>query len=91
MSCQALKCTIEGRVQGVFFRARTLEHAIELGISGWVRNLRNGCVELVVCGDAEAVDKLVTWLWQGPPNAKVSAVAVEVWQGDIDAGFRVVD
>jgi len=91
MSRQALKCTVEGHVQGVFYRVRTLERATELGIDGWVRNLNNGCVELVVCGDDDAVERLIAWLWKGPPNAQVSAVAVEDWQGNIDAGFQIVD
>ena len=90
MSHQAVKCTVEGRVQGVFYRARTSERARELGISGWIRNLPDGRVELVACGKAEAVENLAQWLWQGPAEADVIAVTLQQWQGDVEPGFRIV-
>lgn len=62
---------ISGRVQGVFFRQGTLEQAKELNLTGWVRNLNNGDVECLVCGDSEAVDNMEQWLKQGPPAAQV--------------------
>ncbi len=91
MSEPAIKCTVEGRVQGVFYRARTVERATELGVNGWVRNLTNGRVELAVSGDAVAVDELIAWLWQGPRSARVTAVSVEEWPDAIEPGFRIVD
>lgn len=73
---------VAGRVQGVFYRASTQTAARERGLTGWVRNCADGCVELVACGEAAALDALREWLWQGPPAAVVSrvseqAVAVE--------------
>ncbi|MCS5710977.1 acylphosphatase [Candidatus Berkiella aquae] len=68
-SCR--RCVISGRVQGVYFRQGTLEQAEKCGVKGWVRNLNNGDVECVICGDNEALEQLMTWLHQGPPSAHV--------------------
>ena len=68
---------VSGRVQGVFFRASTQDQAILLGLSGWVRNLTSGKVELLACGDMRKIEELETWLWQGPKFAKVTEVKSE--------------
>jgi acylphosphatase len=65
---------VRGQVQGVFFRASTEAVALRLGLSGWVRNSENGDVELVACGTTHQLDDMEKWLWQGPPNARVSDV-----------------
>jgi len=65
---------ISGVVQGVFFRDSARRIARSLGVSGWVRNLWDGRVEMVVEGDKEAVDKMVEWCHQGPPGAIVKSV-----------------
>jgi acylphosphatase len=65
---------IRGRVQGVFFRASTRAQALQLGLNGYARNLVDGSVEVLACGDAEAVDALHRWLQHGPPNARVDVV-----------------
>ena len=65
---------VEGRVQGVFFRASTREQALALGITGHAKNLADGRVEVLASGSAEALDALEQWLWQGPPAASVTAV-----------------
>jgi acylphosphatase len=70
-------CRVSGRVQGVFFRAATRDRADELGVVGYARNLPNGTVEVLACGDELAVRTLCDWLWQGPPAAHVTAVTVE--------------
>jgi acylphosphatase len=67
---------IAGRVQGVFFRASCADEARRLGVLGFARNLRDGRVEVVVEGDADAVDALVEWCRHGPPNARVDAVEI---------------
>jgi len=90
MPVNALKCIVTGRVQGVFYRASTVEQANLLGVNGWVRNLSDGRVELVVSGEAAAVDRLVTWLWRGPPQAFVEAVTLEEWTAEVEPGFSVV-
>jgi len=61
-------------VQGVFFRASTRARALELGLTGYVRNLHDGRVEVLACGDQEQVDTLRAWLWEGPPRARVDDV-----------------
>jgi len=67
---------IEGRVQGVFYRASALEVAQRLGLTGWVQNLPGGAVEAVVEGGEEAVREFVGWCREGPPDARVDAVQV---------------
>ena len=65
---------ISGKVQGVWFRASTQSQAEKLGVTGWVRNLPDGRVEVLACGDRAQLTSLVTWLHQGPPDASVSRV-----------------
>jgi acylphosphatase len=72
-----VRCLVSGRVQGVFFRASTRNEAQSLGLTGYARNLLDGRVEVVACGDKEAVHTLREWLRRGPPNASVSGVACE--------------
>lgn len=73
-----VKVLISGQVQGVFFRVRTQAMAEKLGLSGWVRNLSDGRVEVVFQGTAEAVDQAVKWCHQGPVSARVNQVKVAV-------------
>jgi acylphosphatase len=65
---------VSGRVQGVYFRQTTAEQAERLDLSGWVRNLDDGRVEVLFEGEAEAVRELAAWLQQGPERAEVSAL-----------------
>ncbi len=67
---------VRGSVQGVFFRASTQQAAQRLKLTGWVRNLPDGRVELLGCGEPVQLDALERWLWQGPPNARVENVVV---------------
>lgn len=68
---------ISGQVQGVFFRYETRRVAKELGVSGWVRNLPDGRVEVVAEGEEESVGKLIQFCRRGPPAAKVTNVEVK--------------
>lgn len=70
---------ISGRVQGVFFRSSTEEKAFELGIKGWVRNLRDGRVEAVFEGGKEKVEEMLRWCHEGPPYARVANVKI-TWE-----------
>jgi len=81
---------VSGRVQGVAFRARTCEKAMELGLKGWVRNLPDGRVEAVFEGERQAVQEAVEWCHQGPRAARVSGVEVrwEEYRGDL-ASFSI--
>lgn len=66
--------SVRGRVQGVYYRRSTQQQAKALGLTGWVRNLADGSVELVATGSPESLKQLESWLWQGPPKASVTAV-----------------
>jgi acylphosphatase len=72
MTCR--RCLVAGRVQGVWYRASTQRQALALGLSGYARNLPDGRVEVLACGDEDALRQLQDWLWQGPPAAEVTDV-----------------
>lgn len=71
------RCTVAGRVQGVFFRASAREEALAHGVSGYARNLPDGRVEVLACGRVEAVAAMRQWLSHGPTRAEVTGVACE--------------
>ncbi|QDH70724.1 acylphosphatase [Marilutibacter alkalisoli] len=73
----AARFRVEGKVQGVWFRASTREQAGALGLSGHARNLDDGRVEVLAVGEADAIDALETWLRHGPPLARVTSVQRE--------------
>jgi acylphosphatase len=70
------RCFVSGRVQGVFYRATCVRQADALGIRGFARNLPDGRVEVLACGEPQAVAAFVAWLWEGSPASKVTAVEV---------------
>ncbi len=70
--------SVTGRVQGVWFRAATQRQALDLGLTGYAVNRSDGAVEVLACGEREAVDQLHGWLWQGPPAARVGDVSGQV-------------
>jgi acylphosphatase len=65
---------VRGKVQGVFYRSATQATALQLGLTGWVRNCPDGDVELVACGRPAQLEALEQWLWLGPPAAQVRSV-----------------
>lgn len=74
MSDRAVHATVTGFVQGVGFRQGCRQTARSMGLVGWVRNHRDGSVEVFAQGDPESLDRLVTWLWSGPSGARVAGV-----------------
>ena len=72
-----LHLRIQGRVQGVAFRAYTTREARNLGLSGWVRNLYDGTVELLAEGEEAPLKALEAWCHHGPPSAAVSSVEAQ--------------
>ena len=79
------RLVIRGRVQGVFFRESMRQEAARLGVTGWVRNTRDGTVEAVVQGNADAVEAITRWAHRGPEDARVLGVDVFETEGDFDA------
>ena len=74
----SLQATVYGRVQGVFFRAFVSRCARELGLTGYVRNLPDGAVEILAEGERRQLEKLIGYLKLGPPEARVDEV-VTIW------------
>jgi acylphosphatase len=70
------KCLVAGRVQGVFYRGTAQRRARELAIRGYARNLPDGRVEVLACGEDAAVRTFVSWLWTGSSGSKVTSVEV---------------
>ncbi|NOX91074.1 MAG: acylphosphatase [Gammaproteobacteria bacterium] len=73
-----MRCYVSGQVQGVFFRASTRHEAERLAVSGYVRNLPDGRVEVLACGAKSLVEELCAWLSKGPTQAQVSNVSCEL-------------
>jgi len=73
---RAVRGRVEGRVQGVSFRASMRKQARRCGVGGWVRNLPDGAVEFLVQGEAQAVQQLLDWARRGPPGASVDGLNV---------------
>ncbi|MDR2239228.1 MAG: acylphosphatase [Zoogloeaceae bacterium] len=76
------RVVVHGRVQGVGFRVSLAGEARREGVTGWVRNRRDGTVEAMLCGGDEAVAALIDWARRGPPGARVDRVEVELGSGD---------
>jgi acylphosphatase len=72
-----LRAIVTGRVQGVYFRGSTEDHARLLDLAGWVRNRADGTVEVLAQGPEPQLQALLRFLHQGPPGARVSAVETE--------------
>lgn len=70
---------IHGKVQGVFYRASARERAEEFGLVGWVRNNRDGSVEVVAEGEKEDLREFIAWCHRGPSHSIVRDVSVE-WE-----------
>jgi acylphosphatase len=84
-----LRLWVSGRVQGVFFRGAAVDEARTLALTGWVRNLIDGRVEIVAEGRRPALSALLAWAHQGPPAARVTRVEEE-W-AQFRGEFRAFD
>ena len=78
---------VEGRVQGVFFRAETQKTANSYNVKGWVKNLYDGRVEAIFEGKEADVGRVVLWCYQGPEYSSVKRVEIkeEPFTGELDA------
>jgi acylphosphatase len=84
------RVVIHGRVQGVFFRDTTRRRAVEVGVSGWVRNNPDGTVEAAFEGETDAVERLVSFVHEGPRGALVERVNVIDEPPEGSSGFRMM-
>lgn len=75
---KAVHAVVRGRVQGVGFRHGTRIAGRQLGLVGWVRNAPDGSVEVWAQGEDSLVDRLIEWLWLGPPGSRVVGVESDV-------------
>lgn len=65
---------VSGKVHGVYFRVETQQKAIDYSLSGYAKNLADGDVEVLLCGEEDNVEKMLVWLKRGPEQAQVSQV-----------------
>jgi acylphosphatase len=86
-SSGTLLLRISGRVQGVNYREAMRMEAERLGVTGWVRNRRDGTVEAVVQGASACLDAIVAWARVGPPAARVTSVETRAAEGDLDQPY----
>ncbi len=84
----ARRLSIRGRVQGVGFRDAMVAQARHLGITGWVRNRRDGSVEAAVSGTDAQLAAIIAWSQQGPPAARVLRVEVTEDEGEFPSFSR---
>ena len=82
---------IYGHVQGVGFRYFTWQYALKIGVTGFVRNLADGSVEVIAVGSENQIDALDAWLQKGPRTAIVDDVFVEDYLGEKEfTAFQVL-
>lgn len=80
---------VSGRVQGVWFRDGTKKTAQKLGVTGWVRNLPDGRVEVMVCGTSEQLEQMEAWLQRGSELARVDELQSETLSWHDYEGFVI--
>ena len=81
---------IKGKVQGVFYRATAKQIANDIGLTGWIKNTREGNVEATVSGNEQQLEKFVRWCKQGPDKALVEEVIVTQKEEETFNGFMIV-
>lgn len=86
---QARRYFVQGRVQGVGFRYWTVGRARRLGLVGWVRNRRDGRVEVLAAGSQDSLDTLAAELWDGPPVSEVLKVEMGLVSAEETAGLAM--
>ena len=79
---------IRGKVQGVWYRAWTVEEATRRGLRGWVRNRRDGSVEALFAGDSRLIEEMISACRVGPPLARVDSISSETTAEEPPPGFE---
>ncbi|MCC6467208.1 MAG: acylphosphatase [Alphaproteobacteria bacterium] len=87
---RAIRVVILGKVQGVWYRAWTVEQATRRGLSGWVRNRPDGSVEALFSGAAVVVEAMIEACREGPPAARVDRIEQHPADPPAEPGFRQV-
>jgi acylphosphatase len=87
---ECARFVVSGKVQGVFFRASARDEAQRLNLSGHAKNLDDGSVEVIACGDVANIDALERWLQKGPASARVDRVARFIESATPPRGFRTL-
>ncbi len=90
MTKRCIHCYISGKVQGVWFRASAQEQAEKRNIKGWIRNLKDGRVEVLACGVPKDLEIFVGWLKEGPPLASVEEFEQEEHACEIHQTFKII-
>jgi acylphosphatase len=86
---QTIIITVSGKVQGVFYRQSTREKARALSISGFVKNMPDGTVQITATGEPDQLAQLIAWCRQGPPKAVVSGVEIKELDLHEYSGFHI--
>jgi acylphosphatase len=86
---QTYSIKVTGKVQGVYYRQSTKEKATALGLTGYVKNLPDGSVQIMASGNTDQLLQLVLWCRQGPARAIVEEVQVETLPPTLFMGFRI--
>ncbi len=81
---------VKGKVQGVFYRATAKKMADETGITGWVKNTPDDCVEIVASGSQQGLQQFIEWCKRGPARAKVSEVKVKKMDEENFGEFTII-
>jgi acylphosphatase len=87
---KTISITVTGKVQGVYYRQRTTEQASLLQITGTVRNLPDGNVQVIATGAPVQLEQLIAWCRQGPPRAQVTGISVSNLPTEHFEDFRIV-
>lgn len=87
---RSLHLVVKGTVQGVYYRASAKSRADELGVVGWVKNTREGHVEILATGDDYAINEFVKWCRVGPAHAVVSGVDIDEMELRVFNDFSIV-
>ena len=86
---QTFVIIVSGKVQGVYYRQSAKQKAVELGVSGFVKNMPDGSVMLIATGSKEQLSALVEWCRKGPPAARVTDVKVLEEEAHHYDGFTI--
>lgn len=81
---------IKGLVQGVFYRAMAKKTAEKTGVTGWIKNTREGDVEVLVTGGEDQVQQFISWCRRGPANAKVTDVIITGQPETVYKDFTII-